>query len=198
MLGAEDQIAFGLPGPMVIGIAMNRDRRDFSERDRALLDLLRPHLAQAHRRIVERMQLGALVAALEHGAGRDGTGILILDRNGGIAVAAGAAIELLAEYFPGDRQASVPAEITDWLAGGSERDPLRLEAERGCLTVHEAPPGARRRLCLLAAGKGTAEIADALFISRHTVRKHYERVYARLGVNSRAAAVAAAFEASRR
>jgi hypothetical protein len=46
-LGAEDQIAFGLPGPMVIGIAMNRPRRDFSERDRSLLDLLRPHRPRA-------------------------------------------------------------------------------------------------------------------------------------------------------
>ena len=41
-IGAEDQIAFGLDGPMVIGIAMNRDRRSFSERDRAMMELLRP------------------------------------------------------------------------------------------------------------------------------------------------------------
>jgi DNA-binding CsgD family transcriptional regulator len=52
-------------------------------------------------------------------------------------------------------------------------------------------------LRLLAAGRGTDEIADALFISPQTVRKHLEHIYERLGVHSREAAVAAARRTSK-
>jgi DNA-binding CsgD family transcriptional regulator len=45
---------------------------------------------------------------------------------------------------------------------------------------------------LVAAGLTNVEIAQTLFISPGTVRKHLDNVYARLGVSSRAAAVAVA------
>jgi hypothetical protein len=50
-VGVEQQMAFILPAaqPLIIGIALNRSRSDFSERDRLLLNLVRPHLIQAYR-----------------------------------------------------------------------------------------------------------------------------------------------------
>ena len=49
-VGAEDQISFIFPDPrFVVGIALNRGRRGFSERDRRILNTLRPHLVQAYR-----------------------------------------------------------------------------------------------------------------------------------------------------
>jgi ATP/maltotriose-dependent transcriptional regulator MalT len=50
------QMAVTIPSSnaLVIGIALNRARRDFSERDRSVLDLVRPHLVQAYRNIAER------------------------------------------------------------------------------------------------------------------------------------------------
>jgi DNA-binding CsgD family transcriptional regulator len=48
-------------------------------------------------------------------------------------------------------------------------------------------------LRLLASGHSNAEIARELVVSAHTVSKHLENVYARLGVTNRTAAVAKAF-----
>jgi DNA-binding NarL/FixJ family response regulator len=44
-------------------------------------------------------------------------------------------------------------------------------------------------LRLVAAGKSTQQIADALFLSPRTVRKHLENIFERLGVTNRTAAV---------
>jgi len=221
LLDAEDQIAFGLPGPMVIGIAMNRDRRSFSERDRLLLDLLRPHLARAYARALERTRTDALVATLERGLQERDTAVLSLGPGGGIAAASGAAMELLDAYFPEAHGASLPAEIVEWLADAPAHgpDPLTVEVPRGRLTVRKTPadPGGallvleeertvaaeelrslgltRRQseiLHLLARGRGTDQIAADLFISPQTVRKHLEHVYERLGVHTRAEAVSVA------
>lgn len=49
-------------------------------------------------------------------------------------------------------------------------------------------------LRLVAAGKSNRDIADALVISEHTVRRHLQNIFAKLRVSSRTAATAFAFE----
>jgi DNA-binding CsgD family transcriptional regulator len=226
-IGAEDQIAFGLPGPMVIGIAMNRDRRSFGERDRAMLDLLRPHLTRAHARLRERARLGELMEALERGLADGDRAVLALGPAGDVAVASGGAIGLLDAYLPGRRGGSLPPELSAWLARTAPpgEGEMALEGDRGRLTIRRVDAGAdgvllvlaeerrlraealrslgltRRQaevLRLLAVGRGTDGIAADLFISPQTVRKHLEHVYARLGVHSRAEAIALARKAGSR
>ena len=46
----------------------------------------------------------------------------------------------------------------------------------------------------VAAGRTGPQIAYELCISHHTVRRHMENVFAKLGVSSRAAAIAYAYE----
>lgn len=49
-------------------------------------------------------------------------------------------------------------------------------------------------LRLVADGRNSREIATTLHISQHTVRRHLENTFAKLGVNSRASAIAYAYE----
>ena len=49
-------------------------------------------------------------------------------------------------------------------------------------------------LRLIASGKSNREIASVLVISEHTVARHLQNIYRKLGISSRAAATAFAFE----
>ena len=49
-------------------------------------------------------------------------------------------------------------------------------------------------LAHLAAGQTNREIAAHLLISQHTVARHLENIYAKLGVRTRATATAYAYE----
>jgi DNA-binding NarL/FixJ family response regulator len=49
-------------------------------------------------------------------------------------------------------------------------------------------------LRLVAAGKSNREISAELVISEHTVARHVQNIFAKLGVSSRTAATAYAFE----
>jgi DNA-binding CsgD family transcriptional regulator len=223
-LGAEDQIAFALPGGVVVGIAMNRPSRSFSERDREVLDTLRPHMAQGWRHVQARGRAQEMVHALGEGLEAAGGAVVVLDAHGRLVHAGGPARDLLEAYFGiGD---GLPAEVTSWIASAPGAQPLVVDGPRGRLVVRllravlvgrqpvllleesrrlvpsaEAlrSLGVSRReaevLRLLAIGKDNAEIASELGIAVPTVRKHLERIYARLGVRSRAAAAARALGA---
>lgn len=60
----------------------------------------------------------------------------------------------------------------------------------------EATLSAREREVLrhLAAGRSNREIAEKLVVSPHTVARHIEHIYAKLGVTNRTAATAYAYE----
>ena len=63
------------------------------------------------------------------------------------------------------------------------------QAKSGILTERECEV-----LRLVAAGKRNREIATALVISEHTVSRHLQNIFMKLGVTSRAAATAYAYE----
>jgi DNA-binding CsgD family transcriptional regulator len=80
---------------------------------------------------------------------------------------------------------------------GATPDVARVES-----LISGAPPGERHGLSsrelevlrLVAAGKSNKEIAAALVLSEHTVARHVQNIRTKLGVSSRTAAAAFAFE----
>jgi DNA-binding CsgD family transcriptional regulator len=66
-LGVEHQIAFVLPSAPgeVVGLALNRERRDFTDAEAAMLNLLRRPLRACYERLNEREQLTSLLGAYE-------------------------------------------------------------------------------------------------------------------------------------
>ena len=71
---------------------------------------------------------------------------------------------------------------------GSTRSPRAPAGDAHGLTPRELEV-----LRLVAAGRSNREIAAALVISEHTVARHLQNIFAKLGVSSRTAASAFAF-----
>ena len=76
---------------------------------------------------------------------------------------------------------------------GATQELERVESLRAGLEnqdVHGLTTRELEILRVLATGKSNREIAAALVISDHTVRRHIQNIFAKLGVSSRAAATA--------
>ncbi|MBV9465527.1 MAG: hypothetical protein JO169_05375 [Solirubrobacterales bacterium] len=134
----EDQLAFGLPGEVITAFALCRSRRSFTERDRAALELLRPHLASAYEHARERERVCALVAALESGLERRHMAVIQLDGRGGIEHASPTALELLSAYFGSASETTLPRALEAWLGsanGSGSSHELTVTGARGRLHV---------------------------------------------------------------
>lgn len=118
-VGVEHQIALAVAtGPAtVVGIALNRGRMDFSESERTILDILQPHIQQAHR----TAQLIAKLRRQSEQAGetleRSGIGSITAHRDGRIESASAEARRLLEAYYPAGNQPGnrLPSQLRDYL-----------------------------------------------------------------------------------
>ena len=130
-MGAEDQIAFILPDPrFVIGIALNRARRGYSERERQMLNELRPHLVQAYRNAEDFSRLQRSVAGMEALVEQGGEGLVLLDRRGSPEHWSPRAHDAFGRWFSDLRPGYLPEEVIAWLG-----DPLPFAAPPAPLLI---------------------------------------------------------------
>jgi DNA-binding CsgD family transcriptional regulator len=233
----EHQIAFALatPHPLMLGITLNRTRRDFSEGDRDGLNLLRPHLVQAYRNAETLSMIQRDLGLLVQGVDELSQALIIVGHDGKIRWQSRRALQWLGEYFAWPRgrgSQRLPAPLHAWLRQTRHRDgskivlrppppPFAIEREgnrlvatlvgdrtEGLIVLEEtrsraaardlAPLGLTSReaevLSWVAQGKTNPEIAQILGLSRRTVDHHLERIYGKLGVETRTAAALRAVE----
>jgi DNA-binding CsgD family transcriptional regulator len=215
--GAEDQMGFGVQvaEKFVLGFAFDRGERSFTEKDRTLLNLIRPHIIQAYLHLEElagheELQLDLQAALLENGLG-----VVIVNDQGDILHATPGTCEGLASYLPVPEGATkLPAVLSSWAFDDDpkpyviERGPSRLTvrkvrqehrlllvfseengaAETERLAKFRLTPRELEALRWIAEGKSNAEIAIILGISVSTAKQHVERILAKLGVENRTAA----------
>jgi DNA-binding CsgD family transcriptional regulator len=218
--GMEYEIAIGVRtgrGEATV-VGFGRTEREFSERDRDVLNVARPGLEGALRATQAR---GRLVRALAADP-PPGTAVVLLDRDGEIELSSLDAERWLAEHFGvAEHPAWLPGPVAEWLAL-PPRPPLVSERDGRRLTVCLLPgdphallleeqvasfrTGALDRLGLTAREievlhaatviDDDAEIAWELFLSLHAVRERLARLEAKLGVRTAADAVARALSES--
>jgi DNA-binding CsgD family transcriptional regulator len=181
----------------------DRGGGDFSARDRIVLDLLHPHLVRLLRASEARQRLRAALALHESTQ----AAVVLLEDDDRVAFASTAARELLDRYL-GENGVGLPDAVASWLRErrrAATGEPLRIDAGERALVV-ELVDGAllleeqrrmprltareREILDLVAEGRSNGEIAERLWVSPGTVRKHLDNVYAKLGVHTRTAAAA--------
>jgi DNA-binding CsgD family transcriptional regulator len=177
--------------------------RDFTERDRLVLDLLQPHLGRLWHAARTRRLLAAALAELDRVQAEDHHGVVLLGTPWTIEFASAPARRMLEDFFPAEPHERLPRALVDWLetsdgplvrVRGSRR--LTVERATDALVLEEARVDVelttreREVLAWVARGKTNAEVARLLWLAPSTVRKHLENIYAKLGVTTRTAAVA--------
>jgi len=107
----EDSMPVGLPAPagLIACLCSERDI-DFTETERDLVDLVRPHIVQMYR---SAEMLSMLADASPSGGART----IMLDRDGRPLLATQTAWDLMATYFPGHSTLApvFPAPVGSWL-----------------------------------------------------------------------------------
>jgi len=161
----EHQIAFTLrlDRARLTGIALPRGRRDFSERDRLCLELLRPHLIRAYGNVevITRVQR-ALQLTNRYLEGID-HGVIVLNAVGRVRTLIGSARQYLVEFFasPSRLPHHLPETLRRWAhrqdAVLTQRDdvprapePLIVDREGKRLVVRFCSFGGQRVLLLEA------------------------------------------------
>lgn len=217
-MGVEYQIAvtIRLSASHVIAFALSRKQNDYDERDRTILELLRPHLVVAFNNLELLQNQKAKLEGIELALNELSSATLIVDLKGLILFHTGPGRQWIGATMPG----RLPEEIFDWLnhcfATGA-RDALRWNSTYGEILIRAVPTASsERRLLVLSRqnalsspatapdtsalsrrqqevarwireGKTNVEIARIMGISPRTVQKHIEHIFEKLGVESRVA-----------
>ena len=178
----EYQIAFALPAraPLIIGIALSRKLRDFSEGERLILDLVRPHLSQIHRTV-------ALLSEMSRAGEDAGRSLISVNGRGQVQGATDRARRWLAAYFgepPGSRD-RLPSKALFWLRRQQARlasvdavpalaEPLVVRLDKRQLTVRLVPRPSVETEDLLILEERAVELGEEDLVSLGLTRREAE------------------------
>jgi DNA-binding CsgD family transcriptional regulator len=130
LVGLEDQMAISLKLPAQLktgsicdpfhqgkehlSLLVSRERRGFTERDRLILNLIRPHLKQAYENVVAFDLLHQQVS--EHQEAIEQTALISLSADGKVKWMTKLAGEILHRYFPPSKaRISLPDSLQRWV-----------------------------------------------------------------------------------
>ncbi len=159
-LNIEHQIAITLPAPLpiVVGIALNRLEDDFDERDREVLNLIRPHLAQSWRRARDHERVARLLETATGALGARGTGVIVLG-DPVHELTPGALVQLYRFFAKPTPHDALPARVRHWLESQRQYVSGDLELARPLRAVLEDRQLVLRHLPA-AAGEHEAILLD--------------------------------------
>jgi len=160
-VGLDHQMAKGLPGPpgLVTGLALYRRGRDFSEAERLMLNLIRPHLNEAYRSASMITEMRTELSLVRQGFEKIDRGLVVVDTAGRVRLITARAREWITEYFGRMPNGRLPDALRRWidydeamLAGAgtlaTPRAPLIAEREGRRLDVRLVFDGDQRLLLL--------------------------------------------------
>jgi DNA-binding CsgD family transcriptional regulator len=164
-MGIESQVAFSLPSrpQLLVGLALTREHKDYSDREVQLLALARPHLMQAYRNAELWGARAAMLAALEDGLDTLGRHVVVIDSYGRVEFATDGAQRLLGDSHAGGR--GLPEEVRTWISEHRGPrpvgEPFVLRGRGGSVLVRLLPSRRddRREVLLLEGGTGQLSVA---------------------------------------
>jgi DNA-binding CsgD family transcriptional regulator len=180
-MGVEYQMAVTLPAPrpVVVGIALSRCENDFTDRDRSVLNVLRPHLAQAWYNAKDQGQLRALLDGANENTAEPGAGLIVLS-DPPEELTPGA-LASLHRFFGRPTATSVlPVRVKRWMQ--SQQAPLRSEGALELAKPLRAEMDGRRMVLRYLPGQA---VHPGVLLLRQERRRPQERTLHSLGLTAR-------------
>jgi DNA-binding CsgD family transcriptional regulator len=120
-MGMEYQMSVTLPAPtpLLFALVLGNGERDFSDRDRLVMNALRPHLAYAWRNIRDQDRLRALVGTAQELISEQGWGVVVLWAPPE-ELTPGALVTLYRYFGRPSRTSPFPARVERWLSAQRE------------------------------------------------------------------------------
>ena len=167
-MGIEDQLSIGMVGSagLMIGLSFNRSKRGFAQRDRQILNLLRPHLLQAFLNC-QQLQMFKNSDGIRRGTVIDRlpVGLICVDRKGAVLWSTEPAGSMLRKYYTdaGDSIHGLPHALRLWIKSVSTKSTaelLKVSRPDFNLTIRHCPLKNRNAVLLLQETAATQIVAS--------------------------------------